>query len=360
MIDGYARVSTDGQSVAAQIKELRAAGAGKIFCETASGAKTDRAPLRRALAVLDADDELVIAEWVRATRSMWDGAQAEAHPAPEDGGAAAPRQGRADARPRQELRRQHQHDFPAGSVTDPSQWKPLSPAFTAALRAYDRASCVRLRNAEVRNAPTAPLYHYTNRGGLEGIITAQQFWFTHYKHLNDNTEIQFGMGVAKATLAELGARMPKVKIFCDIVIDLFSAENVNTAFGFYIASFSRNRDDLYQWRKYGQNGQGFAIGLAPKLFAIEDKPNRKPHENVFVSPVTYGADAGRILHLPAIESAARIVAETVERKAKAMSDINRGIPFFDEMAKKLLARELILNPTSRIRPRRKLFSDHVH
>jgi hypothetical protein len=228
-------------------------------------------------------------------------------------------------------------------VTDPSQWKTLSPAFTAALRAYDRASRVRLRNVEVHNAVTAPLYHYTNRGGLEGIITGQQLWFTHYQHLNDDTEIQFGMDVAKATLAELGTRMPKVKIFSDIVIDLFSTANMNTAFGFYIASFCRHRDDLHQWQKYGQDGQGFAIGLAPKLFAIEDKPNRKPHENVFVSPVSYGADAGRILHLPAIESSARIVAETVERKAKAMSDINRGVPFFDKMAKKLLARELILN-----------------
>jgi hypothetical protein len=228
-------------------------------------------------------------------------------------------------------------------VTDRSQWKPLSPAFTAALRTYLRASRVRLRNAEARNAPTAPLYHYTNRGGFEGIITAQQIWFTHYQHLNDDTEIRFGMDVAKATLAELGTRMPKGKVFCDMVTDLFSTENMDTAFGFYIASFSRNRDDLHQWRKYGENGQGFAIGLAPKLFAIEDKRNRKPHENVFVSPVSYGATAARILHLPAIENAARIVAETVERKAEAMSDINRGMPFFDEMAKNLRASELILN-----------------
>ena len=49
MIYGYARVSTDGQSVAAQVKQLRDAGAEKIFRETASGAKTDRAQLRRAL-----------------------------------------------------------------------------------------------------------------------------------------------------------------------------------------------------------------------------------------------------------------------------------------------------------------------
>jgi Resolvase, N terminal domain len=47
MIYGYARVSTDGQSVDAQVHQLRAAGAGRVFREVASGAKTDRAQLRR-------------------------------------------------------------------------------------------------------------------------------------------------------------------------------------------------------------------------------------------------------------------------------------------------------------------------
>ena len=52
MIYGYARVSTGGQSEAAQVRQLRAAGAGKVFREVASGAKTDRAQLRRLLAQL--------------------------------------------------------------------------------------------------------------------------------------------------------------------------------------------------------------------------------------------------------------------------------------------------------------------
>ncbi len=42
MIYGYARVSTDGQSVEAQVAELIAAGASKVFSETASGARSDR------------------------------------------------------------------------------------------------------------------------------------------------------------------------------------------------------------------------------------------------------------------------------------------------------------------------------
>jgi DNA invertase Pin-like site-specific DNA recombinase len=56
MIYGYARVSTDGQSVDAQVKQLRAAGTGKVYRETASGAKTERVQLRRVLNQLDAGD----------------------------------------------------------------------------------------------------------------------------------------------------------------------------------------------------------------------------------------------------------------------------------------------------------------
>ncbi|MGH6840774.1 MAG: recombinase family protein [Methylocella sp.] len=39
MIYGYTRVSTDGQSVGAQVKQFRAAGAEKVLEETASGAR---------------------------------------------------------------------------------------------------------------------------------------------------------------------------------------------------------------------------------------------------------------------------------------------------------------------------------
>jgi hypothetical protein len=60
MIYGYARVSTDGQSVAAQVAALTAAGAEKVFREVASGAKTDRAQLARLLDQLDAGDVLTV------------------------------------------------------------------------------------------------------------------------------------------------------------------------------------------------------------------------------------------------------------------------------------------------------------
>ena len=69
---GYARVSTDGQSVAAQVAGLRAAGAGKVFREVASGARTDRAQLRKAIAALQAGDVLMVTRLDRLARSTRD------------------------------------------------------------------------------------------------------------------------------------------------------------------------------------------------------------------------------------------------------------------------------------------------
>jgi DNA invertase Pin-like site-specific DNA recombinase len=70
--DGYARVSTDGQSVEAQIGALTAAGAEKVFREVASGAKTDRAQLRRLLDQLTAGDVVTVTRLDRLARSTRD------------------------------------------------------------------------------------------------------------------------------------------------------------------------------------------------------------------------------------------------------------------------------------------------
>jgi DNA invertase Pin-like site-specific DNA recombinase len=72
MIYGYARVSTDGQSVDAQVKQLRAAGADQVFRETASGARSDRAQLRLALSQLGKGDVLMVTRLDRLARSTRD------------------------------------------------------------------------------------------------------------------------------------------------------------------------------------------------------------------------------------------------------------------------------------------------
>jgi DNA invertase Pin-like site-specific DNA recombinase len=69
---GYARVSTDGQNVAAQVSQLTEAGAKKIFRELASGAKSNRAQLQKALAVLGEGDVLMVTRLDRLARSTRD------------------------------------------------------------------------------------------------------------------------------------------------------------------------------------------------------------------------------------------------------------------------------------------------
>jgi DNA invertase Pin-like site-specific DNA recombinase len=72
MMYGYARVSTDGQSVEAQVAALTAAGAVSVYREVASGAKTDRAKLRQVLSKLAAGDVLMVTQLDRLARSTRD------------------------------------------------------------------------------------------------------------------------------------------------------------------------------------------------------------------------------------------------------------------------------------------------
>jgi DNA invertase Pin-like site-specific DNA recombinase len=72
MILGYARVATDGQSVAAQVSTLNAAGVAKVFRETGSGSTSDPTQLRKVMAALDAGDVLLVTRLDRLARSTRD------------------------------------------------------------------------------------------------------------------------------------------------------------------------------------------------------------------------------------------------------------------------------------------------
>jgi DNA invertase Pin-like site-specific DNA recombinase len=72
---GYARVSTDGQTLDAQVAQLGAAGAAKVFKEKVSGAKGDRIHLKKAIAALAEGDTLLVTRLDRLARSTQGPAQ---------------------------------------------------------------------------------------------------------------------------------------------------------------------------------------------------------------------------------------------------------------------------------------------
>lgn len=71
-IFGYARVSTDGQTLDAQLEALKAAGCEKIFREKISGANADRPELVRLLAAVDRGDAMIVSRLDRLARSTRD------------------------------------------------------------------------------------------------------------------------------------------------------------------------------------------------------------------------------------------------------------------------------------------------
>lgn len=145
------------------------------------------------------------------------------------------------------------------------------------------------------------LYHYTNEQGLYGILNEQCIWATHYKFLNDSSEIELFREkliefLHPSTLALYKELIPKysidqkfisdnggldamVKHDDEVSVDSFYNVLANE---FYIASFcGKNRDPyinenglLSQWRAYGGDG-GFAIVFntfaLEEMFSSEDK-----------------------------------------------------------------------------------------
>ena len=129
------------------------------------------------------------------------------------------------------------------------------------------------------------LYHYTNEQGLYGILDNQCIWATHYKFLNDYSEIilfrekliEFLYPPTFEYFEEMSRQYPNfqeivtAKGGLDIMVrhdnEVFVDESYKILnHEIYIASFCKEHEDNYinnngllsQWRAYGGDG-GFAI-----------------------------------------------------------------------------------------------------
>jgi len=69
---GYARVSTNGQTLASQDGQLHAAGCAKVYSEKISGVRSDRPELAKLLRRLNPGDVLMVTRLDRLARSTRD------------------------------------------------------------------------------------------------------------------------------------------------------------------------------------------------------------------------------------------------------------------------------------------------
>ena len=71
-IIGYARVSTYGQTLDAQLEQLKAAGCAKVYREKATGAQVERRELQRMLKAMTPGDVVTVTRIDRLARSTFD------------------------------------------------------------------------------------------------------------------------------------------------------------------------------------------------------------------------------------------------------------------------------------------------
>jgi hypothetical protein len=192
----------------------------------------------------------------------------------------------------------------------------LPPLLQAGVNEFAEWWQQKQRAADIADKITRPLYHFTDAGGLKGIVDNQEIWLTSVLHLNDPSEVKYGIEAAKqelqALINESGGEF--LQEFCDH-IEFLITHNRDDVFGFFVANFSRAGDELGQWRGYGDNGRGFAVGLNPGLFQSTDTPDPKtPEKNVFVAPVSYGERNGRMKQRETLRRAIAVMQKIISTK----------------------------------------------
>jgi len=106
------------------------------------------------------------------------------------------------------------------------------------------------------------LFHYTDAAGLKGILEKDCLWLTDRIHLNDPSEIAYGMKFALDWCAE------NVKTTDRLIRLFFGAFGtglpaVLERHGFYVSSFSLAGDVLSQWCRYADDGKGYCLEFSP-------------------------------------------------------------------------------------------------
>ena len=156
------------------------------------------------------------------------------------------------------------------------------------------------------------IYHYTNDDGLHGIIGTGKLWLSNVFKLNDPSELKYGLNIRCSCLEEqsLGDG-PDIRRFVETV-RRFTEEGLPSSVNSFACSLSLDGDHLGQWRAYGDNGSGFALGFDSsdlvERFAAAARPDRASPDVIRIRYCEAElADAQRDLAAFALNAARKIV-----------------------------------------------------
>jgi hypothetical protein len=114
--------------------------------------------------------------------------------------------------------------------------------------------------------PGQTLYHYTDLGGLAGIVSNHDLWLTHLRYSNDQEELLHGWRIADSVLAELIASSARNSTRRRILAEARRLLEKSLATAVYVTCFCKEDNLLGQWRGYAGNGAGVSIEIDPFQF----------------------------------------------------------------------------------------------
>jgi Protein of unknown function (DUF2971) len=131
------------------------------------------------------------------------------------------------------------------------------------------------------------LYHYTDAGGLIGIIDSKTLWATDARYLNDTLEVEYARRLVRDVLEDKRDSQPSevVREFLESAIETFNP--YEALYCVFVACFCEEGDLLSQWRAYADRGAGYSIGF--NSGALFNHP-KSVSENRMLRKVEYDED----------------------------------------------------------------------
>jgi hypothetical protein len=123
----------------------------------------------------------------------------------------------------------------------------------------------------------AAVYHYTDAGGLQGILESGVLWATHYRFLNDSSELRYIFDLATEIAIEQLRNVTHGDLAQMFVEHVTTAPTPYSDTVYYLCCFSEFDNSLSQWRAYGRR-QGFSLGFPGDITinpALIDVPARQ-------------------------------------------------------------------------------------
>ena len=114
------------------------------------------------------------------------------------------------------------------------------------------------------------IWHYTTGNSLLSIVESGSIYATQVLSLNDSSEVRYGQHLIRdafLTVRSAEDSLPPVEAeFLERLIkNSVELDAPNRPSDWFVTCFSREKDDLSQWRAYGGGENGFAIAFRAKL-----------------------------------------------------------------------------------------------